>query len=122
MHSHLKMRSMLAKEPSVTVRAMPTPASAAQTGAGPACSSAIPWPIAIRSAARLSVLAPIRATRRSAVTAVAFVPNFTRARAPRLLPVARAVRSQISWTAIMSGSVTGAVQSMPVPNVAPACA
>lgn len=122
MHNHLKTRSMVPKEPSVRVRAMPTPARAAESGAGPACSSCIPWPIAIRSAARLSVLAPTRAMSSTAVTAVAFVPNFARARAPRLLPVASAVRSQISCTAIMSGSVTGTVQSMPLPNVAPACA
>ena len=66
------------------------------------------------------MLAPIRAMTSSTVTAMPFVPNFARARAPRLLRVARAVRSQISCTAIMSGSVTGTVQSIPLQNVAPA--
>ena len=56
----------------------------------------------------------------STVTAMPLVPNFACARAPRLLSVARRVRSQISCTAIVSGSVTGTAQSMLLPNVAQA--
>jgi hypothetical protein len=38
------------------------------------------------------------------------------------LPVASAVRSQISWMAIINGSVISAVHSSPNPNCAPAWA
>jgi hypothetical protein len=95
MHSHVKTRSMSSKEPSMSVRVML--ATVAQSGAGPTCSICMPGPIAMRSADRLSV----------------FVPNFTRATAPRDLPVASAVRSQISCTAIWSGRVKGTADSMP---------
>ena len=41
---------------------------------------------------------------------------------PSPLPVASAVRSQISCTAAMRGKVTNATHNIPSPNRAPACA
>ena len=39
--------------------------------------------------------------------------NFTRIKAPRLFPVASAIRSQISCAAIINGNVNGTVHSIP---------
>lgn len=41
---------------------------------------------------------------------------------PSPSPLASAVRSQISWTAAMSGNVKNATHSMANPNLAPVCA
>ena len=46
--------------------------------------------------------------------------NLWRQSEPRLLPVARALRSHISWTVAISGSVSSAVHTRPRPNWAPA--
>lgn len=65
-------------------------------------------------------LAPISATISTATPYRAQRPNNVRASAPRVLPVASAVRSQISWTAAISGNVIRAVHSKPKPNFEPA--
>ena len=101
---------------------MPIPAMALQSWAGPAPSISMPCPMAIRSAAAFSVFAASRATIRIPITTRGLRENFRRASLPRLSPVARAVRSQISWTAIIIGNVAGTVQSIPLENVAPAWA
>jgi hypothetical protein len=63
-----------------------------------------------------------RATISTASTTLGRRENLRRASLPKLSPVASAVRSQISWTAIIMGSVTGAVHSIPLEKVAPAFA
>jgi len=59
-----------------------------------------------------SALAKSRATSSTSTTERPTRAYLRRARRPRLSPVARAVRSQISWTAIISGSVTMTVHNV----------
>ena len=101
---------------------MPIPATALHSGAGPACSSCMPCPMAIRSAATLRVLANNSATSRTMTIPRPRRVYLRRASAPRLSPVARAVRSQISWTAIISGRQKMTVHNVPLRNWAPAWA
>lgn len=110
---------MTEKPPATSTMAMPMPAIALHAWAGPAPKSSMPCPTAMRSAAAFRVFAPSSATMRIPITTRGLRENFRRASLPRLSPVASAVRSQISWTAIIIGKVTGAAQSMPLENAAP---
>ena len=60
------------------------------------------------------------ATTRTTTTHRAEAGKRRRTSAPRLSPVARAVRSQISWTAYIRGRLAGADHSIPIPSPAPA--
>jgi hypothetical protein len=101
---------------------IPAPAISAQSQEGPARSSCMPLPMATRSAAMFSVFATTSATIKTPIQARAHRLKWARASSPRVFPVARAVRSQISWIAIINGSVISAVHNSPNPNCAPACA
>lgn len=89
------------------------PARIAQTAAGPAWSRFIPEPIATASAAMFNVLAASNAKRSTPSTTLQERVKLRAASSPSPAPVASAVRSQISWTAAMSGKVSNAVQRIP---------
>ncbi len=111
---------MVVNEPDSMRAVMAAPAISAQSQTGPRCRRFIPAPMASRSAVMLRVLATMRPTTRAPTTMRPLVSNRRRHRVPRLLPVARAVRSQISCTVAISGNVTRAVHNSPRPNWAPA--
>jgi hypothetical protein len=113
MHSHLKTRAIRWNEPATRALTMMTPDSALQSGAGPACNSSMPSPIAIRSAARFTTFATINAASRTATTNRNERGNLRRISLPKLSPVAWAIRSQISCVAVINGSVTMDVHSIP---------
>jgi hypothetical protein len=118
--STLNTSAIRAKEPSTSSVEMRAPAKSAQSQVGPAWSSCIPEPTATRSAAMLRALATMRATRSTArIDRPVAVKRLT-ANSPRPLPVARAVRSQISCTAAIKGSVSRAAHKNDRPYFAPA--
>ncbi len=82
----------------------------------------MPAPIATRSAAMLSALAMISSPRRTEISDLEVRPNRTTISSPSPLPLARAVRSQISWTPAISGKVKRATHNIEKPNLAPVCA
>jgi hypothetical protein len=62
------------------------------------------------------------ATINTPTTIRAALPNRWRAKAPKLRPVASAVRSHVSCTVAINGNVNNAVHNNPKRNCAPACA
>ena len=110
----MKTSAIRAKDPNITSAVIATPASSAQSQVGPACSNVIPEPTATRSAAMFSAFAASRPTS-SAPTRMRAgrLRHRTVTSSPRLLPVASAVRSQISCTAVISGKVIRLTHSMP---------
>jgi hypothetical protein len=117
----LNTNAIRAKDPSITNAVTATPAISAHSHVGPACNNVIPDPTATRSAAIFSAFAPTKPTSK--------VPTISRAappgqrcgtNSPSDFPVANAVRSQISCTAVISGNVTTLTHSSPYPCAAPA--
>jgi hypothetical protein len=118
----LNTLAVRSNEPSVTSAVTATPAVGAHSQVGPACSRVMPEPTATRSAAMLRAFAPINATSSTPVRVRAVrLRHWVVTGSPRPLPVARAVRSQISCTAVISGNVSRLVHSIPKPVAAPAC-
>ncbi len=122
MQSSLKTRATSSNDPVSSSALMPTPAITAQTAVGPAWSNCMPEPTATRSAAMFSAFATISNPTRPITMLRALPPSRTVASSPNPLPVASAVRSQISWTVAINGNVSSAVQRNPKPKLAPACA
>jgi hypothetical protein len=82
----------------------------------------MPEPMATRSAAMFKALATMRATRSTARIARPARWKRLTANSPRPVPVARAVRSQISWTPTINGNVRSAAHKNERPYLAPAWA
>src|SRR5207248_6317709 len=120
-HNSLNTRAIVSNEPVITNAVTTAPATKPHTHVGPNPNKFIPLPTATRSAATFNVLARINTATKTVSTR--FQPRLKRltANSPSPVPVAKAVRSHISCTADINGSVSSDVHSNPYPKEAPAC-